>query len=689
MTKSICILAIAVLLASPIFNIDALASDNVASNTIAQKEPLVSKDQATDVSIKKDIAAKIQKAWQPSNQFVENSVSVTFKLTKDGYAYDLHLIKGFSDPSLITSIYAAVLSAMPYKAPAQMQPGAVLVICSASQVNAARNVDVRISELVVNNSETPESILKDAPNRDKSVKKDSRLHTSMYTRLNYLTDCLFRFPDSPELQSAIETCFFDFGLNAKSAHDWLSYSRNLLPYKVVIMRNPGSQAINSFNSAIASCFQAWRLQPNQSTLSELIDLYTKKASYETLAVSKADPLLLGTAAILCEQYNVGQHLYKKAQKSGNASAKILLDRMTNTAPDVMAQPISTISIAPALQPVGQGNDWEKLIWWFPSDVETLITVKGPFTLEASRDPRMPPDYSSVTMLKTFRAMAASVSQLKNPVKELSEAKIAVAMRAGRAFRSPAGIGGGTQQGANIVVFDPASKNLSVDIIKRLREVSVYQEVINGVDVLCYQGASPPMHIMSNTDPVYICSPIEGTLISSTSRQFLKEMLGRLSVQAPERAVRSDLPEWKYIDTSSDFWVIRHYDKGHMPFDRSAVVAKANEPGSKLDDGSTMLDKDPIGLTMNGDSDGKICLRFLSATKSSLEQKEKYWQSALKPGNGLMPSAGLFGGKVPGPESNLKFTLEDQLFTIEGQTNPQSTLALGLLVMEALGYMVNI
>lgn len=55
----------------------------------------------------------------------------------------------------------------------------------------------------------------------------------------------------------------------------------------------------------------------------------------------------------------------------------------------------------------------------------------------------------------------------------------------------------------------------------------------------------------------------------------------------------------------------------------------------------------------------------------------------------MPPAGLFGGKVPGPESNLKFTLEDQLFTIEGQTNPQSTLALVLLVMEALGYMVNI
>lgn len=620
-----------------------------------------------------DAAQRIASSLDLGAESKTVDIELKFRLTKDGDAFDIRLTKGFSDsPRAIQGAYFAVLLAMPYKTPPELKVGKGMGTCSIVKNSDAPVVKVALVE-VNDQIHDPRVLLEKVPYADKKYSNDLVVRNWMEKRLKDLAECLFSCPDSPEVMLQLEQSFSQLGLDAHNAHDWLSFSRTLAP-QILIMRHPSSEAINTSNGKIAACFEAWRLSHDRSVLSELCDAYMYKAACDTLGESKADPLLLGTAALLADQFSEARKQYAAAEKRGQVLAKSYRERMTGITSGAKGS-----ATPEGLRPQGEQNDWERIIRWFPVDVETVLAARGPITVDPPPDPQKP-DYGSFSLVRQLSKIATAIPDDKGDIANLLSGKrIATAMNASRCFGSPRGIGGGSYQGANVIVFERSSMQVTSQLMDLLRKKCVFVERIEDTETLCLD---------QSRSISYVCSPMEGVLITAPDKQFLREVLRRLTTEPSDRALPASLVEWKQVDLDADVWAIRHYDKSHAPFDRTALIQDV-VPGTIVEDWGLTREENPKGLTFYAKSDGTICLKLFSGSQRTLDFRAKYWNSILSQRGGLFPPKELFGNALVNPTAELKVTVEPDAVKISGMTNQQNGLGFSLPLMEALGFMINL
>jgi hypothetical protein len=200
---------------------------------------------------------------------------------------------------------------------------------------------------------------------------------------------------------------------------------------------------------------------------------------------------------------------------------------------------------------------ERAIWWLPKDTQTLIVANEPFpaTLHSRSD------LSCVR----FGEFAKSMFGPPNPtlVKEFHlENPIEYVAVASRRFREPEGFGVGTAEEARIVFFKrPLGASTRARIVQADRRIEIH-----GMPVAMFALAD------RSTETIYVVQAATDVIITSSDLGFVKEICSRIyGGRNDGRAFPADLPEWRYLDTMSDVWAIRHYDKNDSKEDPTSPL----------------------------------------------------------------------------------------------------------------------
>jgi len=629
-----------------------------------------------------EIAKRISQAWR-SNEQLNGAVKLKFRLTKDGEAYYISIVSGYSDPDLIQAALHATLFGMPFNLPEDNLPQQSEVVCNLQCQFGKVNVDVQESSLPLSDIQDAKGALQKVPYGNEKYKNDSRMRGWMWERVFALAECLDDFPESAEIQNEMARAMSPLGLDRDKAHDWISLGR-ACETEIPIMRNPSPGAVKDCKKRIASLFRAWRLHHDNNTLAELENAYSRKLACQVLAESKADPLLLGVAAELTEQFDTAREQYEQARKKGSASANELLGRMRGAT--ITGAQLRRLTIADSLMPRRQRSDWEQVLHWFPIDTEMILVSSGPFRMEGPEDPGKT-DYDHFSAKEKLRAMnvpAPAVTQ-SEAMKALQHAYIAIAVEGGRAFEQPSGIGVGSMQGATVLILAQESDETARKVIDALRPAAHRRFLDEGVEIL---GFNEKVDESASSRVSYVCEPASGVLVTATNMQFLHEILQRMQISDNERALPNELPEWKHVDTTADIWAVRHYDKGHMPFDRSALIeliAEAEASNWKVGD-YTIMDKDAIGVVVSSTPDDKFVVTFLSDNPSALAARADYWRRAFSPRE---PAAVSEGGKPAQSDNRIAISTLNSAATITAPAKGKEATIVWLLVLDATGHMVNI
>jgi hypothetical protein len=106
---------------------------------------------------------------------------------------------------------------------------------------------------------------------------------------------------------------------------------------------------------------------------------------------------------------------------------------------------------------------------------------------------------------------------------------------------------------------------------------------------------------------------------ATDRDYLADVLNRMGRRANTRALPEELPEWKQVDTSAQFWAVRHYDKDGAKTDPTS-------PLSGLELAANNPDKQAIGLALSYRTQAdELTIKYLSANPAAAKIAEESWK----------------------------------------------------------------
>ncbi len=249
----------------------------------------------------------------------------------------------------------------------------------------------------------------------------------------------------------------------------------------------------------------------------------------------------------------------------------------------------------ALQPTSPANpvaarafDLGQLMSWLPADTETITVARGPFFVTN----RAPWEYDSKDRVVSdedlsqyFEELPLALLRLKNGLlaKRLEGKRINLAIEGARHFRPPTGLGEMPYEGCAIAVFSDDLRAEIASFAKDARTSVLKVERIENQDVSVFQEK-----LEQDIWTSFVAFPNGHVILVATDRNYLAEVLARLQGRNGQRALPSDLPEWKYVNTYGRFWGLRHYDKSQAQTDPTSPIAgrkSANFP-----------DEQAIGLT---------------------------------------------------------------------------------------------
>ncbi|MBX3073302.1 TonB C-terminal domain-containing protein [Candidatus Obscuribacterales bacterium] len=625
------------------------------------------------------IQAAISENWRCDWAGQINS-KVTFRLTKDGEIFDIHLTRGFDNPFIIKAVYHALLFSMPLPAP--IDTSSLLSTCTISG-------DGQHPVFQVEFSESPGKPLDEEIKAIPAATKLPR-HVFLYgdgaKRLDNLCQLLFFFPGSSELCGEIGKVCSSVGLDPQNSRDWIGIARSRNP-EVPIMRNPSVKAKQSAQVAIAALLEAWRLRHDQSVLYKLEDAWLKFAAAEVLAASKADPLYLGTAALLTEQYKTACEQYDLSIKEGNALSKTIRDSMR--APSDKAL-LNNLMLPANYLPKGDvGEAWRPILNWLPVDTETLLVER-----KASNESFQADWISFFQPLvveeggKDFKASlgySPKISQCETNKLFLNTEDI-LCIHAAKTFKPPDGLGGGSSDAIEILILSDSDKNISKKLMSRIQNECIYRQVVEGVEVLTF--LERPWSYGSMFSGNSICSPCDGVIVSANSLAQLREVLHRLRTTPSERAFPQSLAEWKEVDTSSKLWALRHFDRSYLPFNKFGMYDFVTTKTQETHDEAERKESDytlgtEIGFVFSSNKN-KITLKYLSKDPAVLTSVGNHWRYMF---NYDEYSEKQMSAKDIPATDDPSMRIDGDVVTVNGTMKEGGLLSMSLLM--SLGYFIAI
>lgn len=235
---------------------------------------------------------------------------------------------------------------------------------------------------------------------------------------------------------------------------------------------------------------------------------------------------------------------------------------------------------------------EELLWWLPSDTETVMVTQVPARRTAG------PLFEEIATLSA-RIDFGDTKYAKTITRHLRSARLKTTIEGSRHFTAPSGLGEMPYEGTTIYLF---AKSMDADgnpLMTDLEQTALSVERIEGFKVLGFRDK-----VEDDIWSSYITIPRPDVLLHATNREYLKELLGRTATHKGQPAFPEEFPEWRWVDARSPFWAIRHYRHEHAREDPSSPFRK--------DSSGITFDPDAVGVAAHANADGRtIVAHYLS------------------------------------------------------------------------------
>ncbi len=213
-----------------------------------------------------------------------------------------------------------------------------------------------------------------------------------------------------------------------------------------------------------------------------------------------------------------------------------------------------------------GINQEDLLWWLPTDTESVVTARGPFPLQ------IPLDYenngkatvSETEIFEEFEQQALELlySQPRDLATRLEGSVVALAMQGSRHFRNPLpDLEVGDFEGCSIVIFDDSFGERGKYVMQALAGTATAMKTVAGIRVLVFHHK-----LLSAEWDSFLALPRPNVLLAANNLLYLQEVLARMTRTKTLRALPSRLPEWRFLDPDTRFWGLRHYDRAQAKLD---------------------------------------------------------------------------------------------------------------------------
>src|SRR5579859_1970756 len=255
----------------------------------------------------------------------------------------------------------------------------------------------------------------------------------------------------------------------------------------------------------------------------------------------------------------------------------------------------------------------QVLSWLPLDTETLITARGPFPIPGPRTDDRDTENQKMEardLREFFQSSALGPLGLNNGglQKHLMSARVRFTAEGSKAFRSPHGLGELPYEGCTIIMFaedvagresgfmeDAANSGARVEDIAN-HKVAIFQQVME-----------------RDTWTTFVTFPLKNIVVIATNREYLREVLARMSAPKADRAFPETLQEWKYVDTRAEFWGMRHFDKSQASTDPTSPFG-----GRKA---ANLPDERAIGLTFQCDPARELRAKLVYLTGDKAKAME--------------------------------------------------------------------
>ncbi len=233
------------------------------------------------------------------------------------------------------------------------------------------------------------------------------------------------------------------------------------------------------------------------------------------------------------------------------------------------------------------DDLKQVLSWLPADTEAISVARGPFVLaphpkqawtpqtwdpnRAIPDQQLAQDFEDVPLLLFDFADGLLSTRLQGK-------RVVLAVEGSRHFRAPGDLGLMPFEGCAIAVFADDLGEDAKWFVRETRKAALRLEEIQGQQVSVFQEK-----VEGDTWTTFVAFPNKHVVLVASDREYIREVLTRLQGGKGKRALPSDLPEWKYVDTESRFWGLRHYDRNQAKTDPSSPFGgrkSANSPDEK-------------------------------------------------------------------------------------------------------------
>ncbi|MCA9817012.1 MAG: hypothetical protein KC652_18005 [Cyanobacteria bacterium HKST-UBA01] len=630
--------------------------------------------------LEQELRSKIAGEWNCCSRG-EVDIQVLFEITKDGHFYHLRLIKGFENPYAIQAALHALVFSMPLTH-STVQAENLMVTCNIFGDTSRPEINLTLSQ-------SDPLFPGDKLNKAQAVEQyfESTFITSaMMIRLRSLCDSLFEYPDSVEIRKAIQKLCSYVGLDTREAEVWTAIGR-AEDVSIIGLDPPSKKVEAAVKRALAANLEALRIERKSSTLYELEDKWLKSVGIDLLSQSKADPLLLGSAALLTNQIKPAKCQFTLAAKNGRRKALDILKQLKN---ETVSNSLKELKLKDEYIPDRTSASWKSLLNWLPTDTEVvLFETKSPKSKDTSFSffgdmvlPDQPRDW------KVSLKLDEEAIQNNNLFRNLS---VAYCLHAARTFRAPTKPYNKFEpsDGVDVMVFSEQHKQVASNTIGALRQDCISRESLEGFEVLRFDKTPWSFGICFGSKQ-FICSPYEGVLVASSNRGYLREILSRLRLQPNDRALADGIPEWNFVNTSAKAWSIRHFDKHYVPFDFAGMydiarLVHEEDENSPLRYGATSSTTkhfrfEEIGFTYDLIG-SKLTIHHLSKNPETLAGMAELYKQAWRYDRLSRH------GKQLIPSQNLQISVNEGVLAVEGQFAQQEMIMLRL--SQALGYFISI
>jgi hypothetical protein len=161
-------------------------------------------------------------------------------------------------------------------------------------------------------------------------------------------------------------------------------------------------------------------------------------------------------------------------------------------------------------------------------------------------------------------------------------RIVVAVDGARKFGMPTGVPGGIPyEGCQVLVIDESAQGRGDALVSALKKKAVAVRVIANTEVCLFPTKFPEIVIT-------VALPRPNILCLGVGETYISEFLQRFSRSEGTLGAVAALPEFKFVDSRSDWWAIRHYDARRAGVDPTSLLA-ANMVG--------LVDAQAIGVAV--------------------------------------------------------------------------------------------